>query len=149
MKIKIADSAEDIDRCYPVIKQLRPHLSGNDFLAQVRRQQKENYSIIFLEDEGKIKSVAGFRIIEMLYCGLSLYVDDLITVEMERSKGYGEALFDWMVDYAKRHGCRELHLDTGIQRFNTHRFYFRKRMKITLYHFSLPLAEEVNSSKNI
>ena len=149
MNIKIAASDEDINRCYPVIKQLRPHLSGKEFLAQVRRQSKQSYSLVFLEVKGEIKSVAGFRINEMLYCGLSLYVDDLITDEAERSEGYGAALFDWMVRFAKQQGCRQLHLDTGVQRFDTHRFYFRKRMKITLYHFSLPLSEEVEMSKNI
>jgi GNAT superfamily N-acetyltransferase len=75
----------------------------------------------------------------MLHRGRYLYVDDLVTDESERSKGYGDAIFDWLVNYAKEQNCDQFHLDSGVQRFDAHRFYFRKRMKILAYHFSFDL----------
>lgn len=77
------------------------------------------------------------RITEMLARGKFLYVDDLITDETNRSRGFGDALFDWMVQYARENDCEELNLDSGVHRFAAHRFYFRKRMHIHAYNFSL------------
>ena len=68
-----------------------------------------------------------------------MYVDDLVTDAEARSRGYGDALFDWLVNYARTQGCTRLDLDSGVQRFAAHRFYFRKRMHISFYHFALEL----------
>jgi hypothetical protein len=38
------------------------------------------------------------------------------------SKGYGGALFDWLVEHAREHDCDQFHLDSGVQRFRAHRF---------------------------
>ncbi len=120
--------------------QLRPHVPAADFIKRVRRQtREENYSLAFVEDSGAVKSVAGFRVTESLFYGRFLYVDDLVTDEGARSKGYGEELFDWLVDYAKAKGCQVVALDSGVQRFGAHRFYLRKRMDIICHHFALRL----------
>jgi GNAT superfamily N-acetyltransferase len=84
-------------------------------------------------------AVAGFRLVEMLAWGRSLYVDDLVTDSAERSKGYGESLMRWLIDCARATGCEELHLDSGVQRFDAHRFYLAQRMKISSHHFAIDL----------
>ena len=144
MKVRFAETKEDIERCFPVMVQLRPHLAVDEFVVRVQRQRQEGYSLVYLEDDSSVKAVAGFRINEMLWCGRALYVDDLVTAEDERSKGYGDSLFDWMVEYARGQKCAQLDLDSGVQRAAAHRFYFRKRMHITCYHFSLRLDEDDN-----
>jgi GNAT superfamily N-acetyltransferase len=68
-----------------------------------------------------------------------MYVDDLVSKEGERSKGYGGQLFDWLVEYARSEGCDQFHLDSGVQRFAAHRFYLTKRMSIEAHHFGLKL----------
>ena len=40
---------------------------------------------------------------------------------------------------AKEKGCEALHLDSGVQRAQTHRFYFREGLTINAYHFRIPL----------
>ena len=66
-------------------------------------------------------------------------MDDLVTDAADRSKGYGDAMLDWLTDYAKMQTCEYLNLDSGVQRFGAHRFYLRKRMDIVCHHFSLKL----------
>ena len=139
MKIALAEAEADIARCYPVMAELRPHLAGQDFVAIVRRQQQTGYLLACLEDDGELRSVAGYRYLEMLCCGKILYVDDLVTSDSDRSRGYGGQLFDWLVDHARANGCEQLHLDSGVQRFAAHRFYLRRRMDISSHHFSLKL----------
>ena len=42
-----------------------------------------------------------------------LYVDDLITREADRSKGYAGLLIDWLLAEATKRGCAEFHLDSA------------------------------------
>jgi GNAT superfamily N-acetyltransferase len=140
MQIKLAETEAEIARCFPVMAQLRPHLAREEFVARAKLQAaQDGYRLAYLEDDGAVKAVAGFRFEEMLSRGRFLYVDDLVTDERERSKGYGGALFDWLVQHAREQGCARLHLDSGLQRKDAHRFYERKGMQIQCYHFGLKL----------
>jgi len=138
--ICLAESEEQICRCFPVMAELRPHLLEREFVERVRRQQRENgYQLAFVEESGAVRAVAGFRFAEFLAWGGILYVDDLVTASAGRSRGHGQALFDWLVARAKANGCSQLHLDSGVQRFDAHRFYLRQRMSIIAHHFALEL----------
>ena len=140
MAIHIAQTEDDLRRCYPVMKQLRTQLPEPEFLARVARQMADcGYTLAFLEEDGNVTSVAGFRISECLCDGRYLYVDDLVTDEGERSKGHGDRLFNWIVEHATQNDCQEIGLESGVQRFDAHRFYLRKKMKISSHHFSLDL----------
>ena len=137
MRIELAEQEDDIARCYPVMVQLRPHLDAPTFVAQVQRQFDQGYRLAFVEDNGTVVAVAGFREMEMLSRGRHIYVDDLETDAAGRSKGYGAALMDWLVAYARERGLDAVELDSGVQRFDAHRFYFRQRMHVASYHFTL------------
>lgn len=140
IEIEICESDEQISQCYPVMKQLRTNLTKTEFLSRVKRQQKAfNYTLIRLVDENHVVAVSGVRISESLCDGKYLYVDDFVTDGNLRSKGYGGRLFNWIVDYAKSNNCNEIGLESGVQRFDAHRFYLGKRMKISSHHFCLPL----------
>ncbi len=141
MQIKLAETDDEIDHCFAVMVQLRPQHSLESYRAAVARQMQQGYRLAYVEDGGDVCAVAGFRIDEMLYRGRAVYVDDLVTDAARRSQGYGDQLFDWLVAYARANDCREFHLDSGVQRFAAHRFYFRKRMAISSYHFVLKLEE--------
>jgi GNAT superfamily N-acetyltransferase len=138
--IRLAVEDAEIRDCYPVMAELRPHLAEEEFVARVRRQAAAHgYELAYLDDGG-VKAVAGFRVGEFLAWGKILYVDDLVSTSGERSKGYGGALFDWLVELARERGCGQFHLDSGVQRFDAHRFYLAKRMNIEAHHFGLKLT---------
>ena len=85
-------------------------------------------------------AVAGFRLLEQLKAGLVLYVDDLVTDADARSSGHGEALLNWLVAYAREQGCAAFELDSGVQRYEAHRFYLLNGMVISSHHFRLKLS---------
>ena len=84
-------------------------------------------------------SVAGFRLMTVLWSGRTLYVDDLVTDEAARSKGYGEAILKWLMERARAAGCAAFSLDSGTQRGEAHAFYFRQGLRIADFHFEVPL----------
>ncbi len=133
--ITLATTDADIARCFPVMQQLRPHLVAADFVAQVRRMQGGGFHLAGLEEDGEVRAVAGYRYTEKLFSGKNLYVDDLVSDATERSRGHGRALLAWLVAEARRHGCAQLELDSGVQRAEAHRFYFRERLHLSAYHF--------------
>jgi len=101
--------------------------------------QADGYRLAVLYEKGKVLTVAGYRYMEMLHCGKILYVDDLNTDEAHRSRGYGQALLGWLKLEAIENSCAQLHLDSGVQREDTHRFYFREGLTISAYHFRVVL----------
>ena len=139
-RIGLANTPEQVGRCSSVMRELRRHIKAIDFAARVLLQQKEGYELAFLELDGAVRSVAGFRILNLLFSGRTLYIDDLVTHESDRTRGFGAALFDWLVEHAKEQGCEHLTLDSGVQRFAAHRFYLNRGMDITSHHFDLKLT---------
>ncbi len=138
MQINVAITSEEVNACYPVIAQLRPHLSLEQFLALVTRMQTNHgYQLVYLRDENAIKAVAGIRVAEWLYAGKYLEIDDLITNADDRSQGYGGKLFDWICNYARKLTCDQVRLVSGVQREAAHRFYLAKGMKFEAKYFSL------------
>lgn len=140
--VKLAETDDDIRRCFPVMHLLRPHLSdAADLLARARRQMTEaNWKLAFVEHDGEVVACAGYRIHEWLATGRILYVDDLVSKSDLRSKGYGKHLIDWLKEEARRNDCPQLHLDSGTHREAAHRFYFRERLTITSFHFAVDVV---------
>jgi len=85
-------------------------------------------------------AVTGFRTGENFAWGRFLYVDDLVTLPTHRSKGYGAELLARLKEYAAKQGCLQLHLDSGIQRKEAHRFYEREGMAMAGLHFAVNIA---------
>jgi ribosomal protein S18 acetylase RimI-like enzyme len=141
MSITLAQTDAEIQDCWPVMAQLRPHLTQEDYLSAIRAQFAEGYRLAFVRRNGRVAAVAGFRILQSLAWGRFCYVDDLVTDERARSQGLGGELLRWLCEYAQAQGCRRLELDSGVQRFAAHRFYFQQRMFVSCYHFSLDLRE--------
>ena len=124
------------DAAFPVLRQLRGHLT-RPLLDEVLRDgypQGLRFTAIF--EGGLCKAVAGWRLVTNASAIRKLYVDDLVTSDAERSRGYGHALLEELVRRADDLGCVQLDLDSGVQRHDAHRFYLRERMDITAYHFT-------------
>lgn len=142
-QIQLADDERSIDRCFPVMEQLRPHMTSQTFAEQVQRQREQcGYRLVYAIQDDQVVAVAGFRLSECLAWGKYLYVDDLVTDAGCRSAGWGKRLLDWLINRAREEGCDELHLDSGVQRFDAHRFYLRERMRITSHHFAIDLPRD-------
>ena len=123
-----------------VMLQLRTSVEQDEYLPTIRRMmQEDGYHLVALYNDGAVLAVAGYRFMQMLYCGKIMYIDDLNTDDRHRSLGYGKALLAWLKAEAKAKGCSQLHLDSGVQRENTHRFYFREHLTINAYHFRMAL----------
>ena len=66
--IKEAKSNDEIAQCLPVLSELRGHFKVDDsqFVERVQQQREKGYYLVYLEDQGKIQAIAGYRIRDTL-----------------------------------------------------------------------------------
>jgi len=133
--IQLARTDEEILHCRDTILALREQLDPGRFLPMTRRMMEGGFNLAYLETEGVAACVAGFRFDEMYHRGVSMYIDDLVTLPAYRSRRYGGRMIDWLFVLAGQRGCRQVHLDSGVQRFDAHRFYLNKGFRISSHHF--------------
>jgi GNAT superfamily N-acetyltransferase len=140
VSVQLATTPELIARCFAVMRELRPVLTSvEEFVKRVQQQQKEGFHLAFLERDGEVVTVTGYRVQHMLVSGLTMYVDDLVTGDAFRSQGNGKIMLDWLIARAREQGCQMFSLDSGTHRHEAHAFYFRERMRVSSFHFILPL----------
>lgn len=136
MTIEYAETDEQIAATWDVMRQLRPQLSRDEYVPRVRElMASDGYRLAALWVDGEVRAVAGFRFMDMLYCGRLLYLDDLVSDERARSRGYGRSLLEWLKEEGRREGCAELQLISRVTREQAHRFYFREGFGIECFHF--------------
>jgi GNAT superfamily N-acetyltransferase len=105
MQCELAETDAAIIGCFRACAELRPHIAEHDFLPRVRRQQQAGYKLACLREANEVRAVAGFRMGESLAWGKHMYIDDLVSRSSMRSQGYGQALFHWLIEFARNHGC--------------------------------------------
>jgi GNAT superfamily N-acetyltransferase len=137
LDVSVATTDGQILACYPVMVQLRPHVKEQEFVARVRSQASQGYRLAFVREAGRVIAVTGFRPFESLAWGRVFYVDDLVTDETWRSRGVGHRLLDWVIARARDEGCSEVHLDSGVQRVDAHRFYEREGFRNVANHYRI------------
>jgi len=96
---------------FPIVLQLRPHLTAAQFLSQVRRQSHSGYELVGAFRAGRIVGVLGMRPVHTLTRGPHLHVDDIIIDERERKAGGGRALMNYAEADARARGMATVFLD--------------------------------------
>ena len=57
--IKLATSVAEIEQCFPVMSQLRPHLPADNFVQQVQTQMTTGYQLAYIKDLKDLEVVIG------------------------------------------------------------------------------------------
>lgn len=135
MEIKTAITDAEILSCWKPIFALRPMLQKENLVDLIKNQQSEGYHLLYIEENGQIVSIAGYRIFSMLYLGKQLYIDDLSTLEIARGKGYASKLLNHIYEIAKSNNCISVQLDSGPTRQVAHKLYFNEGFTISSFHF--------------
>ncbi len=117
-----------------VHRQLRTALPP-EYEAKMKRVFAGGARMCVAADGADVAGVAVYRMYENTFYGKQLYVDDLVTDEARRSSGVGRTLLGYLEQKARAAGFDSLTLDSGTQRLQAHKFYFREGMAVTSFHF--------------
>ncbi|PPA70672.1 GNAT family N-acetyltransferase [Jeotgalibacillus proteolyticus] len=112
---------------YPLMKQLRTHVSEEEFISLTQAAKTEHqYKLVGVWENNEVKGLVGFMPMTTLYYGRFIWICDLVTDENERSKGFGKELLSFVEGYAASHGFSKVALSSGLNRQDAHRFYEEK-----------------------
>ena len=123
-----------LHRAERVHRQLRTGLPA-DYAARLLSVFANGARMSVATEASDVRGVALWRVIENTYEGRRLYVDDLVTDEAHRSRGIGRMLLHHLERTARDLKCDVLALDSGTQRTDAHRFYFREGLVIPSFSF--------------
>lgn len=124
---------------WPIMRQLRVGLSEGDYIARLRSAQTGGYRLFSLNEDGRPVGLIGWRIINDLSSGKSLYVDDLIVDEAQRSRNFGHRLIQFARERAEAEQCDAIRLSSALRRVRAHAFYEREGFDKGGYSFKLTL----------
>ena len=125
---------EWLARAEAVHRQLRTGLPA-DYAGRLRAVFANGGRMSVATEDTAVRGVALWRVIENTYEGRRLYVDDLVSDEAHRSRGIGRSLLQHLERRALDLQCDVLALDSGTQRTDAHRFYFREGLVIPAFSF--------------
>jgi GNAT superfamily N-acetyltransferase len=141
IEFRHAETPAEIAACFPVMRSLRPHLTGTDELVErvLRQHAEAGYRLLAGWRDGVPVALAGYRVEENLIHGRFIYVDDLVSAESARREGLGAKMLDGVAVIGREMGIKRLVLDTAIDNVFAHRFYYRQGLLARALRFSREL----------
>ncbi len=112
MEIRELRTDAEIATAFSLTAELRDRIREDTFLREVRRQQIEGYRLYGGFDGDRLVCLAGVRRSHTLARGEHLFVDDLVTLEKERGKGWGAQMIAWLAERARAEGLPRIYLDS-------------------------------------
>ena len=112
LRIERVLTDEEVATVFPLVSQLRPRATRETFVAEIRRQEEQGYAAAVGYVDARPVVFAGYRPAHTLARGPHLFVDDLVTDESVRGRGYGRAMLRWLAERALELGLPRVHLDS-------------------------------------
>ena len=119
---------KELESAYVLMKQLRPHLSKDEFVSRVKQQQKTMH----------------YRLLpfDVLYREKCLYICDLVIDSNLRGQGFGSKFLQKIENLAHIEGYLQIELSSGFPRKKAHQFYAKMGFDKTSYVFVKNVGEQ-------
>ncbi len=135
---KLEDETE-VAASFAVMVELRRDLTQEQFTMRVREQALEGYELAGGFVDGRLVTLAGYRISTTMVRGRHLFVDDLVTAQAEQGKGWGRQMIAWLAREAVARGVEKVYLDS---RASARGFY--EKVGFTM-HTAIPCFADAKS----
>lgn len=135
ISIKILSKAQILDIMPLMIEYTKGNTETTVLEARFVEMASQNYECVAMYDEDKLIGVAGMWFMTRHYSGKSMEPDHVYISNEYRRKGLGKRFFDWIHAYAKEKGCNSSELNTYVQNYPSHKFYYNEGYEIYGYHF--------------
>ena len=127
---------KDINAIIPLIQELTEHKFSDDVLDnRFAEMITQNYECAVVYDEQSLIGVCGLWYCTRHYSGKSVELDHVFIKDKYRKKGLGKQFMDWIDKYVKGKGCESVELNTYVQNYPSHKFYYNQGFEILGYHF--------------
>ncbi|WP_308990584.1 GNAT family N-acetyltransferase [Mariniflexile litorale] len=127
---------EEIHTIIPLVEKLNDYkISVNVLKGRFNEMVTQNYECAGIYDNDTLIGVCGLWFCTRHYSGKSVEVDHVYIDDNYRGKGLGKDFFTWIYNYVILKGYESVELNTYVNNYASHKFYYNEDFKILGYHF--------------
>ena len=125
-----------VETIIPFIKKLTKNTHTDAVLkSRFKEMVEQNYECAGIYSGCHIIGICGMWFQTRHYAGKSVEIDHLYINAEHQGKGLGTLFLKWVNNYAKTKGCLTSELNTYVENFPSHKFYYNEGYQIRGYHF--------------
>lgn len=134
-EFKILPNSE-LESIIPLVYELNQGKIDKSVLSSRFNEMKnQNYECAVITLNNKIVGVTGLWFCTRHYSGKSVEIDHVYIKPEHRNKGLGKLFMSWIHNYCKEKGYESIELNTYVQNYPSHKFYYNEGFQILGYHF--------------
>ncbi len=128
---------DDLYQIIPLVHALNEEKVNLDLLkSRFDEMKDQNYECAVVYDANdKLVGVTGLWFCTRHYVGKAVELDHVYLMPEHRNKGIGKQFMNWINTYVKEKGCNSIELNTYVQNYPSHKFYYNEGFEILGYHF--------------
>jgi len=125
-----------LDQIIPLVYDLSEGKVDMDLLkSRFNEMKNQNYECAGIFNANELVGVSGLWFCTRHYMGKSAELDHVYIKPEHRGNGLGKQFMSWIYDYVKAKGCNSVELNTYVQNYASHKFYYNEGFEILGYHF--------------
>ncbi len=125
-----------LDAIIPLVYELNEgKINESDLKLRFDEMAHQNYECAVISDGEEIIGVTGLWFCTRHYIGKSVELDHVYLKPEYRNKGLGKQFMAWIQSYVSKKGYQSMELNTYVQNYPSHKFYYNEGFEILGYHF--------------
>ncbi|NRD20890.1 GNAT family N-acetyltransferase [Winogradskyella eckloniae] len=129
-------SNQDLEQIIPLVFELNASKVSMEILrARFNEMKNQNYKCAIISLDKDVVGVTGLWFSTRHYIGKSVELDHVYIKPEHRGSGLGKRFMAWINNYVVEHGCKAIELNTYVQNYPSHKFYYNEGFEILGYHF--------------
>tara|TARA_R110002049_G_scaffold260851_4_gene436847 strand:+ start:671 stop:1096 length:426 start_codon:yes stop_codon:yes gene_type:complete len=127
---------EKLNEIIPLVYALNEAKVSEDVLkSRFDEMKNQNYECAGIYLKNDLIGVSGLWFCTRHYMGKSVELDHVYIAPEHRGNGIGKQFMKWIYNYVKQKGCNSVELNTYVQNYPSHKFYYNEGFEILGYHF--------------
>jgi GNAT superfamily N-acetyltransferase len=133
--LKKLSTYEEMLPHWKLVRELSPQLTLSGYKKLLKQMIPHNYYQLAAYNAGKCIAISGYWIASKFFTGKYIEVDNFVVTKHYRSKGLGKIILKRILKEGKRNGCKVCVLDSTVENFEAHKFYYREGFIARGFHY--------------
>lgn len=126
----------ELDAVIPLVYALNEEkISKTLLVSRFNEMKLQNYECAGVYSGENLIGITGLWFCTRHYIGKSVELDHVYIQPKYRGEGLGKQFMSWINDYVKNKGYNAIELNTYVQNYPSHKFYYNAGFEILGYHF--------------
>ena len=127
---------DEFDKVIPLVYKLNDgKISIKVLKSRFNEMKQQHYECAGIYLNQEIVGVSGLWYCTRHYAGKSVELDHVYILPEHRGSGLGKQFMRWIYNYVKKKGCKTVELNTYVNNYPSHKFYYNEGFEILGYHF--------------